>query len=71
MSKIITGCGLMILDEYLKALDSNNHDFCLDVLSKVPVNCMLLSSHNEALAKFNNRQLTVTPGPNGESVITE
>lgn len=71
MSKIITGCGLMILDEYLKALDSNNHDFCLDILSKVPVNCMLLSSHNEALAKFNNRQLTVTPGPNGESVITE
>lgn len=69
MSKIITGTGVLMMDEFLKALDPENHDRCLEILTKIPVSLMMLSSHMETVANFYNKQIAVRSSDSGSTII--
>lgn len=55
MQKIINRIGLVVMDEFLKHLDSDNHDLCIEMLSGMNIGCLMLSSHMETIAAFNNK----------------
>lgn len=55
LSKIVTRMGLLIMDEFLKHLDPENHENCIDMISSMNIGCIMLSSHMESVASFNNR----------------
>lgn len=67
LSKIITGTGFIIMDEFLKSLDPENHDVCLEMLSKIPTSCMLISSHMETVGSFNNHLIRIALDTSGSS----
>jgi len=60
LSNVVTGLGLAIFDEFLKHLDSKNHDVCIDIISKMNIGCIFLSSHAESIAAFNNKTCKLT-----------
>lgn len=55
MSKIVSGLGILVLDEFLKHLDPQNHDICIDIIKDMNISCTMLSSHMESVAAFNNK----------------
>ena len=59
LNKIVNRLGLLVMDEFLKHLDPRNHDICIDMISAMNVGCILLSSHMESIASFNNRSCTL------------
>lgn len=59
LNKIVNRLGLLVMDEFLKHLDPKNHDICIDMISNMNVGCILLSSHMESIASFNNRSCTL------------
>lgn len=70
MSKVITGLGLVVMDEFLKHLDSKNHDVCIDMIRDMNLGCILLSSHMEGISKFNNKSLQMVLNDSGSTIIT-
>lgn len=60
MSKIISGLGLLVFDEFLKALDPQNHDICIDMIKDMNIYCTIISSHMESIAVFNNKVCEVS-----------
>lgn len=70
LSKIITGLGVMILDEFLKHLDSKKHDVCMEIISKMNIGCILLSSHADSIAAFNNKTCHLVLDSTGTTNIT-
>lgn len=70
MSKIITRLGILVMDEFLRRLDPENHDLCLDLISSMNVGCIILSSHMETLANFNNKSMNLELNESGLTIIT-
>lgn len=69
LSKIVTRLGLLILDEFLKHLDSGNHDMCVDLISEMNVGCIMISSHMESIPAFNNRTFMLSLSDSGQTQI--
>ena len=57
------------MDEFLKSLDPENHDICIDMISGMNVGCILLSSHMESIAAFNNKSLNLSLNGSGSTII--
>ena len=55
LQKIVTKLGILVMDEFLKHLDPGNHDICIDMISDMSIGCIMLSSHMESVASFNNK----------------
>lgn len=70
LSKIITGMGLLVMDEFLKHLDPFNHDLCIDAISQMNIGCTMISSHMESIAAFNNKSLKMELNDSGITKIT-
>lgn len=69
MSKIVTRMGLIVMDEFLANLDSENHDLCLEWIRSMNLGTLLLSSHMETLGNFNNKMLQLSLNDSGLTVI--
>jgi ABC-type multidrug transport system ATPase subunit len=61
--------GLLIMDEFLKSLDPENHDLCIDMIDNMNVGCIMLSSHMETIGKFNNKSMNLALNDSGSTVI--
>lgn len=46
ISRTISKGGILVLDEFLRFLDAENHDAALDIISETDVNQIIVSSHN-------------------------
>lgn len=55
LQKIVSRLGLLVMDEFLKHLDPENHDICLEMISQMNIGCIMISSHMESIAAFNNK----------------
>lgn len=69
LSKIVTGMGLLVMDEFLKHLDPGNHELCIGKLSEMNIGCMLLSSHMESVGGFNNKTCNLELNDSGLTKI--
>lgn len=69
LSKVVTRMGLLIMDEFLKSLDAENHDLCIDMIDNMNVGCIMLSSHMETIGKFNNKSMNLALNDSGSTVI--
>lgn len=69
ISKIVTGMGLLVMDEFLKHLDPSNHDICLETISSMNIGCILLSSHMESVGGFNNKTCNLELNDSGITMI--
>ena len=70
LSKIVTGMGLLVMDEFLKHLDPLNHDMCIDAVSQMNIGCVMLSSHMESIAAFNNKSIKMELNESGITKLT-
>ena len=70
LSKIVTGMGLLVMDEFLKHLDPLNHDTCIDAVSQMNIGCVMLSSHMESIAAFNNKSIKMELNESGITKLT-
>ena len=61
--------GLLIMDEFLKSLDPENHDLCIDMINETNVGCVMLSSHMETLGKFNTKTIRFGLNDSGLTMI--
>jgi DNA repair exonuclease SbcCD ATPase subunit len=57
LSKITTVNGLLVMDEMLKHLDPENTSYCTEVLSRMNVHCILISTHSDDINFYNKRLL--------------
>lgn len=55
LQKIVTKLGILVMDEFLKHLDPENHDKCLEMILDMNIDCIMISSHMESIAAFNNK----------------
>ena len=69
LSKIVTGIGLLVMDEFLKHLDPANHELCINKLSEMNIGCLLLSSHMESVGGFNNKTCNLELNDSGLTKI--
>lgn len=69
MSNLVTGLGLIVMDEFLKHLDAKNHDVCIDMIREMNIGCIMLSSHMEDIAKFNNKSCHMELNDAGSTII--
>jgi ABC-type uncharacterized transport system ATPase subunit len=70
LSKIVTGMGLLVMDEFLKHLDPLNHDLCIDAISQMNIGCIMISSHMESIAAFNNKSIKMELNDSGITKLT-
>lgn len=71
LSKIMPRIGLLVMDEFLKHLDPQNHDVCIELIKNMNVGCTIISSHMESIASFNNRTFNLSLNGSGVTIITE
>ena len=57
------------MDEFLKSLDPENHDLCVEMIDKMNVGCVMLSSHMETIGKFNNKSMNLSLNDSGSTMI--
>lgn len=69
LQKIVTKLGILVMDEFLKHLDPSNHDLCIEMISDMNIGCIMLSSHMESVASFNNRTCRLSLNHNCMSEI--
>ena len=69
LSKVVTRMGLLIMDEFLKHLDSSNHDIVLDMIGQMNIGLTLLSSHMDSIPAFNNKSLKLELNESGITKI--
>ena len=69
LQKIVSRLGLLVMDEFLKHLDPENHDICLEMISQMNIGCIMLSSHMESVAAFNNRSCRLSLNTSGLTQI--
>lgn len=65
LSKIVTGMGLLVMDEFLKHLDPGNHELCIGKIQEMNIGCILLSSHMESVGGFNNKTCNLSLNDSG------
>jgi ABC-type lipoprotein export system ATPase subunit len=71
LSKIMPRIGLLVMDEFLKHLDPQNHDVCIELIKSMNVGCTIISSHMESIASFNNRTFNLSLNGSGVTIISE
>ena len=71
LSKVMPRIGLLIMDEFLKHLDPQNHDVCIDLIKGMDIGCTIISSHMESIASFNNRTFNLNLNDSGITIISE
>lgn len=71
LSKIVTRIGLLVMDEFLKHLDTGNHDVVIDKIKQMNVGCIIISSHMESIAAFNNKKLILSLNDSGITNIKQ
>lgn len=69
LQKIVTKLGILVMDEFLKHLDPENHDVCIEMISDMSIGCIMLSSHMESVASFNNKTCRLSLNKNSMSEI--
>lgn len=69
LNKVVTRMGLLIMDEFLKSLDPENHDLCIDMINETNVGCIMLSSHMETLGKFNTKTIRFALNDSGSTML--
>lgn len=69
LSKIVTRMGLLVMDEFLKHLDPENHDTCIELIGGMNIGCIMLSSHMESIAAFNNKSCDLGLNDSGMTTI--
>ena len=69
LSKIVTRLGLLIMDEFLKHLDPANHEVCVEMIGSMNIGCIMLSSHMESIAAFNNKSCKLELNDSGITKI--
>lgn len=69
LQKIIPRIGLLVMDEFLKHLDPLNHDLCIETLAGMNIGCMMISSHMESIAAFNNKSCKLSLNDSGLTQI--
>ena len=60
MKSIFPRIGLLVMDEFLAHLDTETHDFCIELITGMNIGCLMLSSHMESLTAFNNKTCNIT-----------
>lgn len=69
LSKIVTRLGILVMDEFLKSLDPENHDVCIEMITGMNVGCIMLSSHMESIQTFNNKTMNLNLNDSGLTTI--
>ena len=69
LSKIVTRLGILIMDEFLKHLDPSNHEACIELIESMNIGCIMLSSHMETIAAFNNKSCKLELNDSGVTKI--
>lgn len=69
LSKIVTRLGILIMDEFLKHLDPANHEACIELIESMNIGCIMLSSHMETIAAFNNKSCKLELNDSGVTKI--
>ena len=69
LSKIISKLGILTFDEFLKHLDQQNFESCIEIISNLNVSCIFLSSHMESIPAFNNKSCQLSLNESGTTVI--
>ena len=69
LSKIVTKLGILIMDEFLKHLDPSNHEACIELIESMNIGCIMLSSHMETIAAFNNKSCKLELNDSGVTKI--
>lgn len=69
LSKIVTGMGLLVFDEFLKHLSRTNTDICLDIINKMNVRCIMIASHMVDVTTSFNKVLSLNLSDNGTTSI--
>ena len=69
LQKIIPRIGVLIMDEFFKHLDPENHDACIEALSNMNIGCTMISSHMESIAAFNNKSCKLSLNASGLTQI--
>lgn len=69
LQKIIPRIGLLIMDEFFKHLDPENHDLCIEMLNGMNIGCTMISSHMESIAAFNNKSCKLSLNESGLTQI--
>ena len=69
IKKIIPRIGALFMDEFFKHLDAENHDACIEALSNMNIGCIMISSHMESIAAFNNKSCKLELNESGSTVI--
>ena len=69
LSKIVTGMGLLVFDEFLKHLSRTNTDICLDIINKMNVRCIMVASHMVDVTTSFNKVLNLNLSDNGTTSI--
>lgn len=69
MSKIVSGLGILVLDEFLKQLSPQWHEVCIEMISGMNIGCIMLCSHMEGLTEFNNKTCTLSLDGSGYTQI--
>lgn len=65
LSKVVSRLGLLVMDEFLKHLDAENHDICIELITNMNVGCIMISSHMESIAAFNNKSCKLSLNASG------
>ena len=60
---------LGLLEDELKHLDPENHDICLEMISQMNIGCIMISSHMESIAAFNNKSCKLSLNSGGLTKI--
>lgn len=71
LSKVATRLGILVMDEFLKHLDSKNHDVVIDKIKQMNIGCVIISSHMESIAAFNNKRLSLSLNDSGITKIEQ
>lgn len=55
LSKILVECGLLVFDETLKHLSPSSTEYCIDIMKRMNVHLMILTSHMYGTEMFSNK----------------
>lgn len=57
LSRILVECGLLVFDETLKHLSQSSTEYCLDIMSRMNVHAMILTTHMYGTESFSNKDI--------------
>lgn len=69
LSRILVECGLLVFDETLKHLSQSSMGYCLDIMSRMNVHVMLLTTHMYGTESFANKNINLELDSDGSTRI--